>query len=200
MRFKNGTLHLYENIGFSPNIYKYIYFYIYMKIQDFHQTNSYELTNLCVDTFKTHTISGNQQRWSCSWRFSLSKTYCYLLFLLSHKQYFVMIANNVILHFYTFECQCYVVLYCNVLWYFYDVTRPQTFLPKSWFGGVTYGYRVKVCRIAQHRRLPNGPSCIAHGVPVHDCFVPILSSARIWSQISGETPPSTNMEQMESVL
>ncbi|KAL4568295.1 hypothetical protein LXL04_023904 [Taraxacum kok-saghyz] len=24
---------------------------------DFHQTNSYELTNLCVDTFKTHTIS-----------------------------------------------------------------------------------------------------------------------------------------------
>ncbi|KAL4591983.1 hypothetical protein LXL04_004960 [Taraxacum kok-saghyz] len=32
-----------------------------MKIQDFHQTNSYELTNLCVDTFKTHAISGNQQ-------------------------------------------------------------------------------------------------------------------------------------------
>ncbi|KAL4573758.1 hypothetical protein LXL04_020575 [Taraxacum kok-saghyz] len=28
-----------------------------MKIQDFHKTNSYELTNLCVDTFKTHTIS-----------------------------------------------------------------------------------------------------------------------------------------------
>ncbi|KAL4578305.1 hypothetical protein LXL04_014426 [Taraxacum kok-saghyz] len=28
-----------------------------MKIQDFHQTNTYELTNLCVDTFKTHAIS-----------------------------------------------------------------------------------------------------------------------------------------------
>jgi len=33
-----------------------------MKIQDFHKTNSYELTNLCVDTFKTHAISGDQQR------------------------------------------------------------------------------------------------------------------------------------------
>ncbi|KAL4567994.1 hypothetical protein LXL04_023593 [Taraxacum kok-saghyz] len=29
-----------------------------MKIQDFHKLNAYELTNLCVDTFKTHTISG----------------------------------------------------------------------------------------------------------------------------------------------
>jgi len=33
-----------------------------MKIQDFHKPNSYELTNLLVDTFKTHAISGNQQR------------------------------------------------------------------------------------------------------------------------------------------
>ena len=24
----------------------------------------------------------------------------------------------------------------NVLWYLYDVTRPRTFPPKSWFGGV----------------------------------------------------------------
>ncbi|KAL4561474.1 hypothetical protein LXL04_033640 [Taraxacum kok-saghyz] len=28
-----------------------------MKMQDFHKTNSYELTNHCVDTFKTHAIS-----------------------------------------------------------------------------------------------------------------------------------------------
>ncbi|KAL4573049.1 hypothetical protein LXL04_019842 [Taraxacum kok-saghyz] len=28
-----------------------------MKMQDFHKTNSYELTNLLVDTFKTHAIS-----------------------------------------------------------------------------------------------------------------------------------------------
>ncbi|KAL4583127.1 hypothetical protein LXL04_007691 [Taraxacum kok-saghyz] len=33
-----------------------------MKIQDFHKLNAYELTNHCVDTFKTHTISGNQQK------------------------------------------------------------------------------------------------------------------------------------------
>ncbi|KAL4573808.1 hypothetical protein LXL04_020627 [Taraxacum kok-saghyz] len=31
-----------------------------MKIQDFHKTNTYELTNLCVDTFRTHAISGKR--------------------------------------------------------------------------------------------------------------------------------------------
>ncbi|KAL4573598.1 hypothetical protein LXL04_020409 [Taraxacum kok-saghyz] len=34
-----------------------------MKIQDFHKTNTYELTNLCVGTFKTHAISDARFFW-----------------------------------------------------------------------------------------------------------------------------------------
>ncbi|KAL4583483.1 hypothetical protein LXL04_008056 [Taraxacum kok-saghyz] len=37
-----------------------------MKIQDFHKSNSYELTNLCVDTFKTHAISGEAVKYKIS--------------------------------------------------------------------------------------------------------------------------------------
>ena len=69
-----------------------------MKIQDFHKTNSYELTNLLVDTFKTHAISGNQQRWSWQLQIkSLEDLFSLLLFVI--KQYILYVTNYVILLF-----------------------------------------------------------------------------------------------------
>ena len=45
-----------------------------------------------------------------------------------------------------------VALYRIALWYLYDVTRLQTFPPKSWFGGVT-GNAIKVPNFARKVRL-----------------------------------------------
>ena len=50
---QNYTFTLKENTGFS------------------YPTNPYELTNLCVDTFKTHAISGSNLDGSKKQRFSL---------------------------------------------------------------------------------------------------------------------------------
>ena len=107
-----------------------------MKIQDFHKTNSYELTNHCVDTFKTHAISGNQQRWSWQPKIKSLEDLFHLLILLSLNNTFVWLQTcNITILLLNVNacctiCECVVIL----VW---RHANPRTFPPYPWSGGVT---------------------------------------------------------------
>ena len=113
--YKNYTFTLKENTGFS------------------YQTNSYELTNLCVDTFKTHAISGSNLDGSKKQRFSLDRRLHFVLTINVIKRllYDTFGTCNIfnIMKWVELLCLYYVV---NVLWYPYEVPTLRCFRRQIW--------------------------------------------------------------------
>ena len=54
-----------------------------MKIQDFHQTNTYELTNLCVDTFKLMQSQVINSDEAANWRLVSFEDYAFIFWIVA---------------------------------------------------------------------------------------------------------------------
>ena len=111
-----------------------------MKIQDFHKTNSYELTNHCVDTFKTHAISGNQQRWSWQPKIKSLEDLFHLLIVLSLNNTFVWLqtCNITVLLLMTMLCCTILLICCDTCM---TSSNPRTFPPYPGLGVWQIGIR-----------------------------------------------------------
>ena len=112
-----------------------------MKIQDFHQTNTYELTNFMLILSKlmqSQVISSDE---AASWRFSSFEDFVFIFCLLSLNNTLQLFrpCNVTILHISNVNAM--FVLYCE--WVVLLAWRhpPQTFPPKSWFGVWQIGIR-----------------------------------------------------------
>ena len=109
------------------------HFYTYMKIQDFHKTNSYELTNLWLTLSKLmqSQVISSVEADSC--RSSLLKTY-FTFWLFCHQTILLYDSKHVILLFYLWMTNAMLYYTVDVLWYLYDVTHPRMFPPYPGLG------------------------------------------------------------------